>query len=88
MCNKDVIFTQILKTFRKSLTHSSLQVSLTLQSPSCSFSKKNCTFAFMIKGDVIKVLQLETTRKLLEPWEFYTDVKFKSIHDLKNMLEC
>lgn len=42
----------------------------------------------MIKGDVIKVLQLETTRKLLEPWEFYTDVKFKSIHDLKNMLEC
>lgn len=42
----------------------------------------------MIKTDVIQVLQLETTGKLLETWEFYTGVKFKSVHDLKNMLEC
>lgn len=41
----------------------------------------------MIKTHVLQGLQLETTRKPLEPWQFYTGIKFKSIRDLKNMLE-
>lgn len=50
MFNKDKIFMKMLKTFRKNLISTSLQVSLMLQSPVCSFLRKNCIFVVMIKN--------------------------------------